>query len=75
VLLSGGGVEGGSTYGASDRIGAFPEESPVTPSDLAATLFWQFGIDPAHEIHDMFGRPFRLAKGQPLKSMFPAASS
>ena len=70
ALLSGGGVEGGSTYGTSDRIGAHPNESPVTPSDLAATLFWRFGIDPNHEIHDMFGRPFRLATGRPLRSLF-----
>lgn len=73
VLLSGGGVEGGSMFGSSDRIGAFPEENPVAPGDLAATLFWRFGIDPSHEIHDAFGRPFRLATGQPLKSLFAGA--
>jgi len=75
VLLSGGGVDAGRTYGASDQIGAYPDEHPVTPRDLAATLFWRFGIDPEHEIHDVFGRPFRLATGRPLQSLFSGVSS
>jgi hypothetical protein len=29
---------------------------PVTPGDLAATIFWRFGIDPATEISDRAGR-------------------
>ena len=61
VLLAGGGVNGGAVYGASDRIGAHPAADPVTPGDLAATIFWRFGIDPATEIHDSTGRPHRLA--------------
>ena len=70
VLLAGGGVRGGATYGASDRLGAFPAADPVTPADLAATIFWRFGIDPATEIHDRTGRPYRLSDGQPLRSLF-----
>ena len=34
-------------YGASDQIGAYPATDPVTPGDIAATIFWRFGIDPA----------------------------
>jgi hypothetical protein len=75
VVLSGGGVDAGVTYGSSDQIGAYPDDRPVTPGDLAATLFWRFGVDPHHELHDAFGRPFRLATGQPLKSLFPRATS
>ena len=71
IVLSGGGVDAGATYGASDRMGAYPVENPVTPGDLAATLYWRFGIDPKREIHDGFGRPFRLATGRPLTSLFP----
>ncbi len=73
VLLGGGGVDAGVTYGASDRMGAYPVDHPVTPGDLAATLYWRFGIDPEHEIHDAFGRPFRLATGRPLSPLFPTA--
>ena len=66
----GGGVVGGAVYGTSDRIGAYPAIDPVTPGDLAATIFWRFGIDPATEIHDQTGRPHRLASGEPIKSLF-----
>ncbi len=70
VLLAGGGVRGGATYGASDRLGAFPAADPVTPADLAATIYWRFGIDPATEIHDRTGRPWRISDGQPIRALF-----
>jgi hypothetical protein len=57
-------------YGASDKIGAYPAADPVTPGDLAATIFWRFGLDPASEIHDQTGRPHRLASGEPLRRLF-----
>jgi len=72
VLLAGGGVTGGAVYGASDRLGAYPAIDMVTPGDLAATIFWRFGIDPAAEIHDQTGRPHRLASGEPIKRLFGA---
>ncbi len=70
VLLAGGGVHGGAVFGASDRTGAYPARDPVSPADLAATIFWRFGIDPSSEIHDLTGRPWRIADGQPLRSLF-----
>lgn len=66
ILLAGGGIQGGQVYGSSDRIGAFPETNPVTPADLAATIFDRFGIDPATEIHDTTGRPWRISSGSPI---------
>lgn len=70
VVLAGGGVSGGTVHGCSDRIGAYPDQNPVTPGDLAATIFWGLGLDPAQEIHDATGRPFRLAEGSPLYPLF-----
>ncbi|MDA1049685.1 MAG: DUF1501 domain-containing protein [Planctomycetota bacterium] len=70
VLMAGGGVNGGTAFGSSDSIGAYPDTDPVTPGDLAATIFWRFGVDHSQEIHDGFGRPFRLADGQPIREMF-----
>jgi len=70
AVLAGGGVRGGAVYGSSDRIAAYPDTDPVTPGDLAATLFWRFGIDPATEVRNLTGRPFRLADGQPLSRLF-----
>jgi hypothetical protein len=70
ALLAGGGVKRGMVYGSSDRNGAYPASDPVTPADLAATIFWRFGLDPAAEIHDVTGRPYRLAEGEPLRKLF-----
>jgi hypothetical protein len=72
ALLIGGGVQGGSIYGTSDKQAAYPIIDPVTPSDIAATIFWRFGLDPATEIHDQTGRPHRIAAGEPLTRLFSA---
>lgn len=70
ALLIGGGVKGGTTHGKSDNLAAYPDRDPVTPGDLAATIFWRFGIDPATEIFDSLGRPHRAASGEPLRHLF-----
>jgi hypothetical protein len=70
MVLAGGGVIGGAVYGASDRLGAFPASDLVTPGDLAATLFWRFGLDGSAEVRDRAGRPYRLAEGEPLFKLF-----
>ncbi|MFO0951256.1 MAG: DUF1501 domain-containing protein [Isosphaeraceae bacterium] len=72
VVMAGGGVRGGTVYGSSDKLGAYPDADAVTPSDLAATLFWRFGLDPDAYLHDRTGRPYRLAEGIPLRSIFGA---
>jgi hypothetical protein len=70
VVLAGGGVHGGMVHGASDRMGAYPASDGVTPADLAATIFWRFGIDPASEVRDELGRPFRVSEGEPIRALF-----
>lgn len=72
AVLAGGGARGGFVYGSSDSIGAYPNANPLTPADLAATLFWRFGLDPASEIRDRTDRPFRMADGQPIRPAFGA---
>ncbi|MBI3838871.1 MAG: DUF1501 domain-containing protein [Planctomycetia bacterium] len=70
VVMAGGGVTGGLQYGTSDKLGAYPDSNPVTPGDLAATIFWRFGLDLTTELHDATGRPFRLAAGEPIYGLF-----
>lgn len=72
VLLAGGGIQGGAVYGASDALGAYPGRDPATPADLAATIYWRLGFDPQQLIADRTGRPWRLADGEPIKSLFAA---
>ena len=70
VLFAGAGVTPGAIYGASDRIGAFPALDPVTPDDIAATIFWALGLDPATEFHDTLRRPLAIATGKPVTRIF-----
>ena len=70
AVLAGGGVKGGYIHGASDKLGAYPDSDPVTPGDLAATIFNQFGVDPATEIRDPTGRPHRISEGKPVRELF-----
>ena len=41
-----------------------------TTGDIAATIFWRFGLDLTTELHDLNGRPFRLAEGRPIRALF-----
>ncbi|MEM7473400.1 MAG: DUF1501 domain-containing protein [Planctomycetota bacterium] len=61
VAMAGGGVQGGQVIGASDALGEFVQDNPVTPSDLSATIYTLLGIDPSHELHTPDGRPIRVA--------------
>jgi hypothetical protein len=65
VLLAGGGVKRGFVYGKSDANGMYPDERPVRPEDLAATLYYLMGIDPESEIRDRNNRPLAIA-GKPV---------
>jgi hypothetical protein len=70
VLFAGGGIIPGAIHGSSDRIGAYPATEPVTPDDIAATMFWALGIDPATQVIDPLGRPLPIAAGQPITAIF-----
>jgi hypothetical protein len=70
VLFAGGGIVPGAIYGASDKIGAYPATDPVSPDDIAATMFHGLGIDPATEVTDTLGRPLPIAAGKAITSLF-----
>ncbi|WP_169977788.1 DUF1501 domain-containing protein [Tautonia rosea] len=61
VVLAGGGVRGGQVIGGSDSLAEYPDHSPVTPADLAATIYTLLGIDPKLELQTSDGRPVRVA--------------
>ena len=60
VLLAGGGVKRGFVYGASDRYTMAPDENPVKPEDLAATIYYLLGISPDTEILNKDNRPLPI---------------
>ena len=66
VLLAGGGVKKGFVYGKSDKHASEPEEDPVTPEDLTATIYYLLGIDPRLHIYDTQDRPLMISSGEPV---------
>ena len=70
VLLAGAGLPGGSVYGASDRQGAEPIDRPVTSGQLAATVFHALGIDPATQVQNLLGRPWRICDDAPATGLW-----
>jgi uncharacterized protein (DUF1501 family) len=60
VLLAGGGFRAGYVHGATDAQGMAPSTEPVSPDDLAATIFHALGVDPHLELQTGTGRPITL---------------
>jgi hypothetical protein len=60
ALLAGGGVRGGTTYGASDDFGFEVVENPVHVHDLHATMLHLFGLDHLRLTYRYQGRDMRL---------------
>jgi hypothetical protein len=63
VVLAGGGIRGGQVIGSSDRVGESPKDRPVTPSDLARTIYTLLGVSPDHELQTPDGRPVPVNQG------------
>lgn len=70
VLIGGAGIRRGMIYGSSDKHAAYPASNPVTPEDIAATIYYALGIDSATEIADPLGRPHKVALGKPVRDLF-----
>ncbi len=60
MLMAGGGVKGGLTYGETDEIGWSIVKDPVSLHDFHATMLHQFGFDHLRLTHRFQGRDFRL---------------
>jgi uncharacterized protein (DUF1501 family) len=73
VCMGGGGVKRGEVVGATNKLGEFVIDSPVTPQDLAATIYHTLGI-PLHTWYRTpDGRPIELVPtGKPVKQLVGA---
>jgi len=58
--MAGGGIKGGTTYGATDEYGYHAVEKPCTFFDMWATVLHQLGIDHEKLTYRSGGRDFRL---------------
>ena len=60
LWLAGGGIKGGTTYGATDELGYHAVENVCTIYDLYATMLHLLGIDHEKLTYRFGGRDFRL---------------
>jgi Protein of unknown function (DUF1501) len=71
VWLAGGGIRGGTVYGATDELGYYAVENKCQVYDLWATVLHQLGIDHTQLTYRYSGRDFRLTDvhGSVIKSI------
>jgi Protein of unknown function (DUF1501) len=71
TLLAGGGVRGGTVYGATDEFGAAAVENKVHIHDLHATILALLGFDHQKLTYRYNGRDFRLTNvsGEVVKNV------
>ena len=58
--MAGGGVKGGTRYGATDELGYQAVENPVHIHDWHATILHLLGLDHEQLTFNYAGRNFRL---------------
>jgi hypothetical protein len=67
MALAGGGFRHGQVIGATEADGGFIKERPVTPGDLAATIYHHMGVPLDATYTDGAGRPrFIVEQGKPI---------
>jgi hypothetical protein len=69
IFMAGGGVRGGQVLGSSDRTASYPATHPVSPADVAATIYHCLGVDPQAHVTDQQGRPIAVCAGKPIHAL------
>jgi hypothetical protein len=72
MLLAGGGLKHGQVIGRSEKDGGQIQDRPVTPGDLAATVYRHFGVPLDSTYLDQTGRQHNLLPhgGEPIRELF-----
>ena len=63
VMLAGGGIKGGMIYGTSNATASEPDADPVSPADLATTMYHQLGIVADKQLMAAGNRPIEIVDG------------
>jgi hypothetical protein len=70
ILVSGGGLRMGQVVGSTNRLGEAPQDRPLSPNDLWATVYRHLGIDTQRSFPDDSGRPMPiLTDGEPIREL------
>jgi hypothetical protein len=70
ILLAGAGIRGGQVVGSSDQIGAEVRDRPVTPAEIAATVYHALGIRAGAKIPGPNGESISLYDAKPVWELF-----
>ncbi len=72
MCLAGGGLRHGQVIGATEHDGGHIASRPVTPGDLAATIYRHMGVPLDASFDDDRGRPHPIVQnnGQPIAELF-----
>ncbi len=71
MLMAGGGVRGGQVIGESDDKATGPLHEGFSPNDVAASLYYNLGIDYHKEYHTNTGRPIMIVRdGKKIEKLF-----
>ncbi|MBX7071540.1 MAG: DUF1501 domain-containing protein [Pirellulales bacterium] len=70
MTIAGGGFRHGQIIGASERDGGHIKNRPVTPGDIAATIYHHMGVPLDATYLDFRGRPrYIVENGQPITEL------
>ena len=72
MCLAGGGLKHGRVIGSSDSAGGAIKDRPVTPADLAASIYRHMGVPLDATYLDNSGRPNFIVdeNGEPIRELF-----
>ncbi len=71
MCLAGGGLRHGQVIGSTEADGGHIKDRPVTPADLAATIYRHMGVPLDATYSDPVGRPrFIVEDGHPISELF-----
>jgi hypothetical protein len=70
ILFAGGRVRGGQVIGSSDKTGAEPKDCPVTPAEVAASIYKGLGIDLNTQLPGPENRVMPLVAAEPIDELF-----
>jgi hypothetical protein len=70
MMLAGGGLRHGQVIGATEADGGQIKDRPVTPGDLAATIYRHMGVPLGATYRDPRGRPrYIVEHGRPIEEL------
>ena len=63
-------MRGGQVVGASDAIGSEPRDRPITPAEVAATIYRGLGVDLNTRLPGPENQPLPLVEAEAIHELF-----